>query len=507
MDPKITAKLKGIVNPLVRILSPERISAGRKRLQSMIDKAGLPLTAEQFGRAITSTALALTFVLTLFEVYFFRKEGVSSYTDLGVYIVVMWILSFVSFSIMLWMGFFMYMDIRKMVLSRELLRLHGLMKEKETVQPNAKNVSPILWRKSVVERIVGLFKKKSSQEKETESLDEKSTVSKHEHLRRMEGYFQKAGFYIDFHYVSRHIFRILMVIIALITVYELSYFSLVGTDSIAYVLAITALIWIPLFLVTWIVLWLAFVIYLDIRIFKRRIGLEEVLPDFLQLTSSNMKAGMTIDRALWFAVRPRFGVLAKEIEEVAKRTLSGEPLEQSLRDFANRYDSLVLHRSVDILIEGIQAGGNIGNILNKIAINIQEMNSLKKEMGANVTTYVIFIGFATLIAAPILFALSTHLLLIVNNITENLDTGSSQGGSFVLSISTEGGIALSDYQWFTRISLILTAMFSAIIISTIQKGNLKEGAHYIPIFIITTQLVYLVSYYLLGGMLGAFFGT
>ena len=42
-----------------------------------------------------------------------------------------------------------------------------------------------------------------------------------------------------------------------------------------------------------------------------------VLADFLGLTSSNISAGMPIDRALWFAVRPKFGILAREIEEVA----------------------------------------------------------------------------------------------------------------------------------------------------------------------------------------------
>jgi pilus assembly protein TadC len=59
--------------------------------------------------------------------------------------------------------------------------------------------------------------------------------------------------------------------------------------------------------------------YFDYKIYQRTKEIEEVLPEFLQLTSANISAGMTIDRALWFAVRPKFGVLAKEIEEVAKK--------------------------------------------------------------------------------------------------------------------------------------------------------------------------------------------
>jgi len=38
-------------------------------------------------------------------------------------------------------------------------------------------------------------------------------------------------------------------------------------------------------------------------------------------------------RALWYAVRPRFGVLAREIEIVAKQTMSGEELDKALIRF------------------------------------------------------------------------------------------------------------------------------------------------------------------------------
>jgi archaellum biogenesis protein FlaJ (TadC family) len=291
----------------------------------------------------------------------------------------------------------------------------------------------------------------------------------------------------------------------IITSYELIYFSLFGAESISYVLAIATVIWIPVFAITWILLWVAFVIYLDIRIFKRRLEVEKVLPDFLQLTSANIRAGMTIDRALWFAVRPRFGILANEIEEVAKRTLSGDPLDDGLKGFSNKYDSVLLNKSVNILIEGIRAGGNVGDLLNKIAINIQEMTSLKREMGANVTTYVIFISFASIVAAPVLFALSNHLLIVVDTITSNLDVTSSSGTG--LSISTEGGIEISEYKWFSRISLLLTAFFSSIIVGTIMKGNIKETAHYVPIFILISQIVYLIAFYILKLMLSGFFGS
>ncbi len=513
-------RIKELFSNILRIISPSKIKAGRRRLQHMIDAAGLPLTAEQIGKAIISTDVALSLSLTAFEIYFFRTKGAVSYVDISVYVVVMWIISFVLFLIMLWMGFFIYLDMRKVKIKKELKKLHEVAEQKRAHH----EVKPILWRFSFAEKYVNLFKSIIRKEKKKETSDEEDLekiksikpyftkkftkeekkIHKHERIRHLQDYFEKAGFNFDFNYISRNIFKIVIFLMCVVTSYELIYFSLHGTESISYVLAIAAIIWVPVFAITWILLWVAFVIYLDIRIFKRRLEVEKVLPDFLQLTSANIRAGMTIDRALWFAVRPRFGILANEIEEVAKRTLSGDPLDDGLKGFSNKYDSVLLNKSVNILIEGIRAGGNVGDLLNKIAINIQEMTSLKKEMGANVTTYVIFIGFASIVAAPVLFALSNHLLIVVDTITSNLDVASSSGTG--LSISTEGGIDIGEYKWFSRISLLLTAFFSSIIIGTIMKGNIKETAHYVPIFILSSQVIYIVAYYILKVMLSGFFG-
>ena len=46
---------------------------------------------------------------------------------------------------------------------------------------------------------------------------------------------------------------------------------------------------------------------------KRAQKIEKVLPDALQLVSANIRAGMTIDKALWLCARPEFGPFEKEL--------------------------------------------------------------------------------------------------------------------------------------------------------------------------------------------------
>ncbi|MEK6808157.1 MAG: type II secretion system F family protein [Nanoarchaeota archaeon] len=215
------------------------------------------------------------------------------------------------------------------------------------------------------------------------------------------------------------------------------------------------------------------------------------MPDFLQLVASNIRAGMLIDKALWYAVRPRFGILAREIEIVAKETIVGKDIKLALTQFGERYDSIVLKRTISLIMEGMDAGGNLGELINKIAVDIEEAKVLQREMSANVSNYVIFIGFASIVAAPMLFALGHQFLGVVQKLALNTDIPKGVGP--LASISLSGtGISSGSFTIFAFTSLTITAFFSALIVGVIKKGDAKSSVKYIPIFIIVALVIFYV---------------
>jgi len=327
----------------------------------------------------------------------------------------------------------------------------------------------------------------------------------HERKQRVKAYLDRAGLDINPQKLSKIIFNIAILINLLFSGYLIYHFSATYGITWSTVAASMIVLWVFVFVFLIFALWIMFYLAVDLKIFKRKLDIEEVLPDFLQLTSANIKAGMPIDRALWFAVRPRFGVLAKEIEMVAKETISGVDLKAALNKFAARYDSAILKRSISMINEGLEAGGEVGDLLNRIAINIQEQRSLLKEMSANVTTYVIFITFATVVAAPFLFALSEVLIEVVKNLGSVLGGTSSTAANVGIALSFSGtGVTESDFRTFAIVSLILTSFFSAMMISTIKKGNVKSGIRYIPIFILISLTLYFVAQGIASKLLGFF---
>lgn len=346
------------------------------------------------------------------------------------------------------------------------------------------------------EILKGLFKLKK-EEKAYDEIHNFRRIPKIPRIARklpLKSYLEKSGISIDSSKFSLYVFRAAVAINLLVSLYLIYRFSTDLKIGAFYVTLAMAFTWIFAFLLILFLIWLILFVILDLKIFKRRVGIEEVLPDYLQLTSANIRAGMPIDKALWYAVRPRFGVLANEIEMVAKETMSGEELDTALMRFADKYDSLVLKRSINLLIESYKAGGEIGELLNKISDNIKENQLMKKEMSANVTTYAIFIGFATVAAAPILFALSGQFLRVISSIISGLDLQNMKSSGMGFSFSfTNTGISQADFRIFAIASLVVTSFFSASIVATIKKGDVKSGLNYFPAFLIITLGLYFAA--------------
>jgi len=271
-------------------------------------------------------------------------------------------------------------------------------------------------------------------------------------------------------------------------------------------LTILLLEWTLCFIAVYLLSILSVFVYIDLKILRRTKQLENVLPDFLQLTSANISAGMPIDRALWLAVRPRFGVLAHEIEEIAKATIAGEDLEQALLAFAQKYNSKMLKETVNLLIAGIEAGGEMADLINKISVNIQETKLMTKEIAANVMTYVIFIAVATIGAAPLLFALATQLLSTTQSITSNINMDDSSGASGFFSFNfSNNGISITDFTNFSILMLVISSIFSVLIISVIRKGSAKEGLKLIPFFIGISIVIFIISRIAFSYLFGGFY--
>ncbi len=244
--------------------------------------------------------------------------------------------------------------------------------------------------------------------------------------------------------------------------------------------------------------------YLEIRIYNRTKRMEEVLPDFLRFVSENLKGGMSFEKALWSSIKPEFDVLASEVRLSAKKVMTGQDVEEALTEFTTKYDSPILSRAFNLIIEGMKGGGRIADLIDKIIEDIEEMKELKREMRTTNLSYIIFITFVVLIVTPALFTLSFQFLMVLKGISAKI--GNLPTVSIGMPISF-GKVSI-DSEVFKRFSIYALAIisgFSAIIVSIISKGDIKGGVKYIPIYIAGSIIAYLVFMVAMSGFFSSMF--
>src|SRR3989344_240042 len=249
-----------------------------------------------------------------------------------------------------------------------------------------------------------------------------------------------------------------------------------------------------------------FYLFLSMRVDSRSRKIEEILPVALQMISANIRAGMTLENAVWSSARPEFGAFTTEIKRMSADAFGGVPISQTLGDLPKRVNSPLLDRAIRLIIEGIVLGGEMAKLLDEVAEDIRSTQLLQKEIAVSTTTYAIFIVFAAVIASPLLFSVSTYYTVLTEKIIEKqASSGNQNTEEFMRAAQTQGlsglpglsgqksesGIKASDIKNFAIASISLTSLFAALILGMIREGKATRGLKYAPIFLLVGLGVYL----------------
>lgn len=324
---------------------------------------------------------------------------------------------------------------------------------------------------------------------------------------KIRGYFLKAGI-VD---VPYSLFGMLFWISIVPVAYAFIFYGwsyILSLDLNIFLEFVFALIlWLALHGAVIVLLLFAIYFYLDIKIFNRTKKMEEVLPDFLRMVSENLKGGMPFEKALWSSIKPEFGILANEIRLSAKKVITGQDVDEALRSFTEKYDSQILRRSFDLIIEGIKGGGKVADVMDRVIDTIEETKELKSEMAATNLSYVIFVAVIVLFVAPGLFALSFQFLTVLQNISEKISSasGGADAGSTGMPISF-GNISVEPdiFQSFSLNALLVISFFASLMISIIQTGTIKGGVKYIPMLMIGSFVMYKVLMFIATNVFAGF---
>ena len=235
---------------------------------------------------------------------------------------------------------------------------------------------------------------------------------------------------------------------------------------------------------------------------RRTKFVEKILPDALQLMSANMKAGYIPSRAILLSARKEFGPFSEAVRTAGKEMMTGKSFQEGLSTITKTIKSDILETTIKLITKGMKAGGQLVALFEETAADIRRIETIKKDIKANILMYGIFIGFASCIGAPVLYSLSSFLVNTISALGSSVsipETMASQSRmlSFGVSISSE------FLFLFSVLAIVITSVFGGIIIGLIGTGKEKTGIKYVPMLLITSLSIFFITGFMIETMFGA----
>lgn len=218
--------------------------------------------------------------------------------------------------------------------------------------------------------------------------------------------------------------------------------------------------------------------------------IEEALPDFLQLISSNLKAGMTPFQALKHSSREEFGPLKEEISYATSRALGTGSFIEVLLTITKRVKSELFERSMKLFTTAMKSGGHLAVLLEELSRDMAETRSLKKELVTNTKTYSAFIMFTIVFGTPLLLSIGVRFVEMITEIQAKVPEGVGFGVGFLV-----GEIAITA-PFLTKVSvalLIITSLLASMLMGVIREGKAKTGFRRFPFIAIACIVIFIIT--------------
>ena len=157
----------------------------------------------------------------------------------------------------------------------------------------------------------------------------------------------------------------------------------------------------------------AILIYLD---YRWRKAIDEHLPDLFRSIVQAQETGMTLPQALENAAKRDYGPLTAELRKMTTQISWGMSFEEALLALSKRVNTVLVQRTVPMIIEASRSGGHVEKVFDPMGKFIQTTLLLDKERRTQTRPYIaiVYVAFFVFIFTIVIlfksFFISTEQL-------------------------------------------------------------------------------------------------
>ena len=154
---------------------------------------------------------------------------------------------------------------------------------------------------------------------------------------------------------------------------------------------------------------------------RRTEAIDQKFPEFLRDLAESQRAGMTLTEAVLTAAKGNYGMLTPDIRKMAAQIEWGVSFAEALDRFAKRVRTPLIERTVSLVIQASNAGGNVVDVLTAAAEDAREIQQIVKERKQQMSIYVMIIYIAFAVFVGVIAVLNAQFIPEVAKAVEKAD--------------------------------------------------------------------------------------
>lgn len=224
---------------------------------------------------------------------------------------------------------------------------------------------------------------------------------------------------------------------------------------------------------------------------ERRVGdLEDALPDALRQMSTALRAGVSMDAALEDVAESNYGPLSDEFTRTLAQVRRGRPMQGALKAMAKRTRSELYERAFFLIVEGMERGAELADVLEAVSDDIRETHTVQRERRAATMQQVMFLLAAALFAAPFITGLVLSLEGVFSEVGGNMASGGGGMGAGGAAGALTGPILPAGTKVVIPLFIVLESAITALAVGVIRYGRVTKGLLFVVPFVIAALVVF-----------------
>lgn len=211
---------------------------------------------------------------------------------------------------------------------------------------------------------------------------------------------------------------------------------------------------------------------------RRAKELEEALPDALRQMASTLRAGIGMNAAMEDVSKSGYGPLSQEFNRAVVEIRRGRALEDSLAALAKRSNSELYERAFRLIVEGIERGAALADVLDAVSKDAREVHTIQRERRAATMQQVLFLIAASVFSAPFI----AGLVIAVGGAFSTLGAAGATGA---VSQALPSGMTLIVFLF-----ILIQAAICSLAVGVIRYGRMMKGLMFIAPFVIGAAVVF-----------------